>query len=100
MLIKTKLIGKDDSDKSTLDAYTLAHIGFGVLSHRFGLSIGQCLILATLYELVEDDFIVKLGMREKANWRKEIKYNAVADIISAYLGYKGSQYFFPLNKGS
>ncbi len=94
MLIKTKLIGKDDTDKSTLDSYTLAHVGFGVLSHRFGLSVGKCLFLATLYELVEDDLIVKLGMRDKANWRKEIKYNAVADILAAYLGYKTSQYFY------
>ena len=93
MLFKTKLIGKDDSDKSTLDVYTVAHVGFGVLSHQFGLSVQQCLFLATLYELVEDDLIVQLGLREKANWRKEIKYNAIADILSAYMGYKGSQYF-------
>lgn len=93
MLVKTKLIGINDNDKSTLDVYTLAHIGFGVLSHQFGLSIQKTLFLATLYELIEDDLIVKLGMREKANWNKEIKYNAIADILSAYLGYKGSQYF-------
>ena len=91
MLAKTKLFGKDD--RSTLDLYTLAHVGFGVTSHQMGLSVQQCLFLATLYELVEDDLIVQLGMRKKAGWNKEIKYNAIADILSAYLGYKTSQYF-------
>ena len=91
MLVKTKLLG--NGDKSTLDVYTLAHIGFGVISHQMGLSMPKTLLLATLYELIEDDLIVKLGLRQKANWNKEIKYNAIADILAAYLGYKGSQYF-------
>lgn len=75
-------------DPVLLDKYTLAHIVGGALLQRVGFSERTAIILAILYELIEDDLIDALKLQR---WKVEGKGNALVDVIAAIVGYQLAQ---------
>ena len=69
-----------------LDGYTLAHFAFGYIAKQNGWSVSSILVVATLYELIEDQLIKELGILRRVGWTAEPKSNALMDIVAAYLG--------------
>ena len=75
-------------DISPFDSYSIAHLGVGYFARKHGISITQIMLMAVIYELIEDPLIGGLGLKR---WRKETKNNALTDILLAYLGARIAQ---------
>ena len=74
------------TDRSPIDGYTLAHFAFGYIAKQNGWSVSSILVVATLYELLEDQLIKELGILRRVGWTAEPKSNALMDVLAAYLG--------------
>ena len=74
------------TERSPGDIYTLAHLGFGYTARQYGWSREDILLVATFYELIEDQLIDVLHLNRRIEWSSEPKANALVDIVAAYLG--------------
>ena len=80
-----KLFGP--SDRSVFDPYSLIHFLYGYGSFRLGLTANQTVLLSVLYEMIEDNIVEVMQQAQNDAWEKEDKYNALADVLMAILGY-------------
>lgn len=84
------------SDRSVFDPYSLVHFSYGYIAARYGLTFQQTVLLSVIYELIEDHIVERMQRAQQDVWEKEDKYNALADVLMAILGYS----LYDYNKSS